>query len=133
MRGHEGFFVRGLTATSHSPMPLKATVVSSGVSTKIQNAMNLLIDTDAFCKLGIAGRWSDSTKRPLAANTAECGRLPGLEYRLRKGALRKRYGEMVCAELIPIAQPMQVMPAVDNSWLEKLAPIDEIDPGEVQI
>jgi hypothetical protein len=95
--------------------------------------MKLLADTDAFCKLAIAGLLSDAIRRVFGAELRHCGRLPALPYMLRKGALRRKYGEKACDELIPLANSMPVLSTPDITVLEKLIPIAEIDPGEAQL
>lgn len=94
--------------------------------------MKLLVDTDAFCKLGKAGLLEDGI-RVLGADLHECGRLPALPYMLRKGRLRESYGTETCDALIPVAEGMPVLPQVSASWIDKLASIDAIDPGDAQI
>jgi hypothetical protein len=111
----------------------KAIALSSDAYTEIPTAMKLLIDTDAFCKLGIAGLLPDAIRRIFDAEIPDCGRLAALPYMLRKGGLRRKYGEKACDDLISLADSMPVLPAANTTLLEKLVPIDEIDPGEAQI
>jgi len=59
--------------------------------------------------------------------------LAALPYMLRRGSLRKVFGEEACEALIPIAEAVPVMAQPSDFWLEKLAPIPAIDPGEAQI
>jgi len=94
--------------------------------------MKLLVDTDAFCKLGIAGLLED-TARLFGAKLQEYGRLPALPYMLRRGRLRKLYGGPACDALIPIANAILLVPQPSVIWLEKLTAIEAIDPGEAQI
>jgi hypothetical protein len=94
--------------------------------------MKLLVDTDAFCKLGVAGFLRD-TASIFNVSLQECGRLPALPYMLRRGALRKLYGAQTCDALIPIADATPVMNHPSLTWLDKLTLIDAIDPGEAQI
>lgn len=94
--------------------------------------MKLLVDTDVFCKLGIAGLLADAASL-FDVSLEECGRLPALPFMLRKGRLRKLFGDSACDALIPAANSMPVMPEPNVTWLEKLTSIEEIDPGEVQI
>lgn len=54
-------------------------------------------------------------------------------YMLRKGRLRKLYGAQACDALIPVADTMPVIPQPSSTWLNKLTPLDAIDPGEAQI
>jgi hypothetical protein len=94
--------------------------------------MKLLVDTDAFCKLGVAGVLQDAANI-FRAGLQECGRLPALPYMLRKGRLRKLYGGEACDALVSVADAMPVVPQPSITWLDKLTLIDDIDPGEAQI
>jgi hypothetical protein len=94
--------------------------------------MKLLVDTDAFCKLGIAGLLLDAAL-VLGADLHECGRLPALVYMLRRGSLRRRFGAEACDGLISIADPMPIVPAPTAASLDKFTAIEAIDPGEAQI
>jgi len=94
--------------------------------------MKLLVDTDAFCKLGVA-EFLREMARIFDASLQECRRLPALPYMLKRGALRKQYGARACDALIPIADTMPVMNRPSVTWLDKLTSIDAIDPGEAQI
>ena len=94
--------------------------------------MKLLFDTDAFCKLGIANLLQN-VAQVFGATLQECGRLYALPFMLRKGALRKRYGESTCDALIPIANAMPAFPDASVSWLEKVTGVVDIDPGEAQV
>ena len=94
--------------------------------------MKLLVDTDAFCKLGMAGLLLDAAL-VLGADLDECGRLPALPYMLRRGSLRRLFGAEVCERLISLADPMPVVPAPSAALLDKFTAIEVIDPGEAQI
>jgi len=94
--------------------------------------MKLLIDTDAFCKLQMAGLLGEAAGL-LAAGLHECGRLPALPHMLRRGRLRKVFGTDVCDAMIPVADAVPVMHQPGDTWLDKLTPIQAIDPGEAQI
>ena len=94
--------------------------------------MQLLIDTDAFCKLAIGGVINDSV-RLLDADLATCGRLPALPYMLRRGRLRARYGPELCDALIPLVDTMPIVEVSSRLYLDQLAAIPEIDPGEAQL
>ena len=94
--------------------------------------MKLLVDTDAFCKLGIAGLLRDAVNI-LGANLQECGRLPALPHMLRRGSLRKQFGAEACDGLISLADTMPVVPEPSVAWLDKFTAIETVDPGEAQI
>ena len=94
--------------------------------------MKLLVDTDAFCKLGVAGLLRDAASM-LGADLRECGRLQALPHMLRKGRLRKVFGPQACDAMIPVADTMPVVVQPGDAWLDKLTQIDAIDPGEAQI
>lgn len=94
--------------------------------------MKLLVDTDAFCKLGVAGFLQDAA-HIFRAGLQECGRLPALPHMLRKGRLRNLYGAEACDALIRVADAMPVVHQPSVTWLDKLTPVDTIDPGEAQI
>ncbi len=94
--------------------------------------MRLLIDTDAFCKLAIGGVLNDAV-RLLGADLGTCGRLPALPYMLRRGGLRARYGPQACDALMPIVDTMPIVELSSSLYLDQLAAIPEIDPGEAQL
>ena len=94
--------------------------------------MRLLIDTDALCKLGMGGMLQDSLSL-LGVSLTECGRLPALPLMLRRGRLREFYGPEICDALISIANNVPVSIQPSSLWMDKLTPIQAIDPGEAQI
>lgn len=94
--------------------------------------MRLLLDSDVFCKLGIGGLLHD-TLAVMGAEIEECGRLPALPYMLRRGRLPSTYGVQACADLLPLAQRIKVIPAPESTWLDLLTPVTAIDPGEAQL
>jgi hypothetical protein len=98
----------------------------------ILSALRLLVDTDAFCKLGVSGLLPEAVDL-LGADLTGCGRLAALPYMLRRGRLRKAYGPEACDALVTIADTMPAAPLASDAWLEKLVPIQAIDPGEAQI
>ena len=91
--------------------------------------MRLLVDSDAFCKLGASDLLREAAAC-LDAKLQECGRLPALPYMLRRGGLRRTYGTAVCERLIPLAESMPPVQQAPNPWLDQLVPIPAIDPGE---
>ena len=94
--------------------------------------MKLLVDTDAFCKLGAAALLSEAAL-VFSARLPDCGRLPALPHMLRRGGLRRRFGERVCDALIPHADAIPTAPAASSVWLDKLIAVEGIDPGEAQL
>jgi hypothetical protein len=91
--------------------------------------MLLLVDTDVFCKLGLAELLYDCLAL-FGATIGESGRLAALPYMLRRGSLPRLYGEEACMRLIPVAERMPVVLQGSAAWLDRLAPITAIDPGE---
>jgi len=94
--------------------------------------MKLLIDTDVFCKLQIAGLLTNVAGL-LAARLDDCGRLPALPHMLRRGRLRKLFGEKVCDALVLVAEGMPTIPQPSDIWLDRLTPVEGIDIGEAQL
>lgn len=94
--------------------------------------MRVLLDTDAFCKLGVGGVLRDAVSL-LGADLSECGRLPALPYMLRRGRFRKVFGGDACDALIPVANAVPAVIQPSDAWLDRLTPIQAIDPGETQI
>jgi hypothetical protein len=94
--------------------------------------MKALLDTDAFCKLGIGGILEEAV-RLLGSELIECSRLPALPHMLRRGRLRKTYGSQACDSLAAIADDIPTLVQAADTWLEKLTAIESIDPGEAQI
>src|SRR5580700_776307 len=91
--------------------------------------MTLLVDTDIFCKLGLAELLEPSAEL-LGFNLESCARLPALPYMLRKGSLFRRLGRQACEKLAPMAASTRSIPQPSDTWLDKLTRIDAIDPGE---
>lgn len=94
--------------------------------------MRLLIDTDAFYKLAV-GNILDDAIGLFVTDLRCCGRLPALSYMLRKGRLRQKLGEQLCDHLIPMVESIPALPQPEAIWLDKLASVQAIDPGEAQI
>lgn len=89
----------------------------------------LLIDTDAFCKLGVSDLLGDAVAI-FGTSIRECGRLPALPYMLKKGRLRSTLGEVHSDHLADLAFTMPIAPRPSEQWLEALSSIDAVDPGE---
>lgn len=94
--------------------------------------MKVLLDTDVFCKLELVGLLGDAIGL-LGAGLDVCGRLPALPHMLRRGKLVQRFGEAACARMLPVALTLPVMNRPTNTWLDRLTPIEAIDPGEAQL
>ena len=94
--------------------------------------MRLLLDTDAFCKLGVSGLLLDAV-RLLGSDLPACGRLSALPYMLRKGRLRKRYGPDACDHLLSLALKIPDLVQATDTWLARLTTVEAIDSGEAQL
>jgi hypothetical protein len=94
--------------------------------------MRLLIDTDVFCKLGVAGLL-DAALAALGVALPECARLAALPHMLRRGKLPRLYGIATCETLAARAETIAVMPDPPAKWLDLLAAVTDVDPGEAQI
>jgi hypothetical protein len=94
--------------------------------------MTLLVDTDAFWKLELADLLGEGALL-LGTDLGNCARLPALPYMLQRGNLFKRLGEAACRKLLPVAQSIRSAPEPGDAWLEKLTPINAIDPGEARL
>jgi len=94
--------------------------------------MNLLIDTDVFCKLAVSDLLHDAV-RVLGAKLESCFRLPALPHMLRRGRIRRRYGAEACDSMVRLAMTLPTIPQPGAEWLDALAAVQEIDPGEALI
>ena len=94
--------------------------------------MRLLLDTDAFCKLAVGGVLEEAVHL-LGLELTDCGRLPALPHMLRRGRLRRLFGDDTCDGLIPVAEAIPAIVQPGTTWLERLAPLHEIDVGEAQL
>jgi len=94
--------------------------------------MTLLIDTDAFCKLGLAGLLEDAVAL-FGATLSDCARLPALPHMLRRGTLVRRFGLDTCNALLPLAEQVPAIEPPGAVWLDRLVRIEAIDPGEAQL
>jgi hypothetical protein len=94
--------------------------------------MKVVVDTDAFCKLQLAGLLT-SVVGVLGAQLSDCARLPALPHMLRRGSVQRRYGETNCHSLIGIATAIPSLPVASAVWLDKFLPVPGIDPGEAHL
>ena len=94
--------------------------------------MTLLVDSDAFCKLGIAALLNEAAG-VFGMRISKCGRLPALPHMLRRGSLARRYGANACGPLIALADKMPVARQPSVTALEPLVSCDAIDPGEARL
>lgn len=94
--------------------------------------MKVLVDTDAFCKLGLAGLLTDAVAS-LGAQLTDCERLPALPHMLRRGSVPKRFGKENCEALLETADAIPPLQAPTNEWLGRFLPVPGIDPGEAQL
>src|ERR1700722_4802047 len=93
--------------------------------------LRLLVDSDVFCKLAIAGLLEPAVAI-FGVSLAECGCLPALPHMLRRGKLPRMYGPPACEALVSVANSLSVTLATTAS-LDKLANVERIDVGEAQI
>lgn len=94
--------------------------------------MRILIDTDVFCKLGVSDLLQDALS-VFGVGLADSGRLPALPYMLRKGPLRRIYGAAGCTKLMQLTARIPSVGIPDSAWLDRLAGVPSIDPGEAQL
>jgi hypothetical protein len=99
---------------------------------EIRSAMRLLVDTDIFCKLGVAGLLHEAVK-VLGVPISECGRLAALPHMLKRGRLAKLYGPDRCGALLPLVEAMPVADAPGTDWIEPFRNVPAIDAGEAQL
>jgi hypothetical protein len=107
-------------------------VICFAASKARSRLMSLLIDTDAFCTLGVAGLLLDALA-VLQVPVTDCVRLDPLPHMLRRGGLPQKYGRATCEALIPLAEQMPPLGVVDATWLDRFTRIESIDPGEAQL
>ena len=119
-------------STSTSTRRPIATVRCFAVYTVIHRVPRLLVDSDLFAKLGIAGLLGRLLEF-LGVELAECGRLPALPHMLRRGGIPALYGSDRCERLVPTADQMGVIPPASTSWLARVAGVSQIDAGEAQL
>ena len=96
------------------------------------NRQRLLVDTDAYCKLGVAGLLTDAIT-VLGVPVEECGRLVALPYMLRRGGLRRKFGDDASDALAHLAEIMPLAVQPGDRWLDPLTAVASIDPGEAQL
>lgn len=89
----------------------------------------VLIDSDAFCKLGICDL-IDAVATSLGATKEDCRRLPALPHMLKRGALHRSYGSDDSERLRSLAETFQPIPEVGAQWLDQLTNATDVDPGE---
>lgn len=92
----------------------------------------LLVDTDAFCKLAAADLL-DEVLALLSVSRVQCAVLPALPHMLERGGLRKSYGDAEADRLRKLAGTYPVAPASSSTWLDMLSAESSIDPGEAQL
>src|SRR5258706_3440350 len=113
---------------SISMKPPKLTVHYWSASFASPGLVVLLLDTDAFCVLGLTDLLAQAAEL-LGQSFEDYRRLPALPHMLKRGRLRERWGEEACDRLRPIAAAIAVVPDGDVDILGRLAAIHEIDPG----
>lgn len=91
--------------------------------------MRLLIDSDAFSKLGAAGLLPEAAK-VLQVPWSDCYRLAALPYMLKKGRFSKKLGPALCVELLSLAEQLPAVPEEPSDLIDTLVAVEGIDPGE---
>ena len=91
--------------------------------------MNVLVDSDVFCKLALANLFEPALQ-VLGYALKDCGRLPALTHMLKRGRLWETYGADACAKLATLAGALPAMTAPGDRWLDSLVSTTDIDPGE---
>jgi len=94
--------------------------------------MNVLVDSDVFCKLALASLLEPALE-VLGYGLSDCRLLPALAHMLKRGRLVEAYGPTACAKLESIACVVPTLTDPRSRWLDSLAPVPEIDPGEAQL
>ena len=92
----------------------------------------LLVDTDAYCKLGVAGLLTEAMCA-LGVPFEESGGLPAMRYMLRRGGLRRKFGEEASDALAILAETLPIAVQPSPRWLDPLTAVASIDPGEAQL
>ena len=95
-------------------------------------SQHLLVDTDAYCKLEVAGLFVDAATL-MGVPIEQCGRLAALPYMLRRGRLREKLGAAAADSLLPTAERIPVAIQPSEHWLSPLTAVTSIDPGEAQL
>lgn len=91
--------------------------------------MELLVDTDAFYKLGLCGL-VERVAAALGSSASETRRLPALPHMLKRGGLAKRLGPENAAALQTMASAFNPLSPPSEVWLAKMTGLPNIDPGE---
>lgn len=96
--------------------------------------MQLLIDSDVFCKFAVCGILSDVSAM-LGATRGTCWRLPDLGYILtnRKSRHYRDLGPQLAAVAADVAKDYQSLPLGDPAMLSLFTGVKGIDPGEVRL
>lgn len=94
--------------------------------------MTLLIDTDAFWKLGLSGLLPEAAGL-FGVSLGDCARLPALPHMLRRGRLAKHLGQSRCVSLLPLTMEVPESQAASGIWLDRLVGAESVDPGEAQL
>lgn len=92
--------------------------------------MGLLVDTDAFCKLGVCDGVLDLVTAALDGSATQPQRLAALPHMLKRGRLKKRLGDDNCAKLLSMAAPLPEVKIESNELLDLMTGETDIDPGE---
>lgn len=95
--------------------------------------MQLLSDTDAFCKLSAIGLFKEAAVL-LGGVPSEVARLPALPHMLRRSkGLRKQLGDALADSLVPLADLQPLIRSAPPELAALLTGKDNIDVGEVEL
>lgn len=92
----------------------------------------LLIDTDAYVRLGYGDCLKELCGR-LGASWEDCRHLPALPHQLSRGALARKLGPERAATLRSKLAGLRPLATVAGAAADDLAPINDMDAGEVQL
>jgi hypothetical protein len=91
--------------------------------------MNLLIDSDAVCKLAVGGVL-EMALAICGSSIQQSARLPALVPMLQRGRLRIHYGDGHADKILAYVSQMQIAPAPETSVADLFVGLHEVDPGE---
>ena len=85
----------------------------------MESQQRLLVDSDAYCKLGAAGLLHEAFSA-FGVQVNDCGRLAALPYMLKRGRLRNAIGPDLADTLLGGAEIIPIAPQPTLNWLGPL-------------